>query len=727
VLSVREAVAAAYGLLNRCCQEADVDGTPFGRYRLVELIGRGGMGEVWRAYDTAIDRVVALKLLPANFADDRVFQERFRREAKAAAGLDEPHVVPIYDFGEIDGRLYVTMRLIKGRDLQTILADGPLAPERAVRIIEQVAQAVHAAHKVGLVHRDIKPSNILLDENDFAYLIDFGIAHAAGETGLTSTGATIGTWSYMAPERFQSGTADTRADTYALACVLYESLTGQLPFPGQTLEQIAVAHMTQPPPRPSQVKDGVPTAMDDVIATGMAKNPDHRYASVVELARAARVATTMPLSGPGPTGPGQPLSRSDRLAAPIHGQDTQLAPTGAVPVLPSTVGPPHRATEAPPPATGSKRTWLIAALVVLLIAAAGAGVLLLRNVLSPKATGPELMLTAATDPGVNSLMPPAATPPPTNTQPPPTLQPHGDGTVVTQPLPGDRDGLYGGTLNNAECDRDKMITFLGSHPAQAGAFVEALNTDPTVFWSGGHPLTAADIPAYMGELTPVVLRLDTRVTNHGFDGTHPTTVQSVFQAGTAVFVDAHGIPRARCYCGNPLTAPVALTAEPKPVGTAWPGYNPAALADVQPATATITIFVLVDVVTDQPFNRPAGTTGTDDTPHSQPVPPPQPAPRTGQGSQPSIDGTYLRHTLTHTCTERADSTFTVTHQGNTLTIVGATGHTYTGPLNADGSFTVSGNGVTWQGVFATEGGRTIIRDGIGHNGECNDTFEGTKQ
>src|SRR6202022_1852435 len=170
---------SAYGLLNGCCEEADVDGTPFGRYRLIELLGRGGMGEVWRAYDTATERVVAVKLLPPNFADDPVFQERFRREAKAAAGLDEPHVVPIHDYGEIDGRLYVTMRLIKGRDLQTILADGPLEPARAVSIIEQVAQAVQAAHKIGLVHRDVKPSNILLDENGFAYLIDFGIAHAA--------------------------------------------------------------------------------------------------------------------------------------------------------------------------------------------------------------------------------------------------------------------------------------------------------------------------------------------------------------------------------------------------------------------------------------------------------------------------------------------------------------------------------------------------------------------
>jgi serine/threonine-protein kinase len=127
-----------------------VEGTPFGRYQLVELLGRGGMGEVWRAFDTAIDRVVALKVLPANFADDAMFQERFRREARAAAGLDEPHVVPIYDFGEIEGRLFVTMRLIHGRDLQAVLAEGPLPPARAVGIIEQIASALHAAHRVGL-------------------------------------------------------------------------------------------------------------------------------------------------------------------------------------------------------------------------------------------------------------------------------------------------------------------------------------------------------------------------------------------------------------------------------------------------------------------------------------------------------------------------------------------------------------------------------------------------
>jgi serine/threonine protein kinase len=158
-----------------------VDGAPFGHYRLIELLGRGGMGEVWRAHDTAIDRTVAIKMLLPHFAQDKTFEQRFRREARAAARLDDPHVVPIYDVGEINGRLYVAMRLINGEDLQTLLNDGPLGPDRAIRITEQVASALQAAHKVGLVHRDVKPSNILITEDDFAYLIDFGIARAAGE------------------------------------------------------------------------------------------------------------------------------------------------------------------------------------------------------------------------------------------------------------------------------------------------------------------------------------------------------------------------------------------------------------------------------------------------------------------------------------------------------------------------------------------------------------------
>jgi predicted Ser/Thr protein kinase len=275
-----------------------VEGTPFGRYQLIELLGRGGMGEVWRAHDTTIDRVVALKVLLPHYAQDPDFDKRFRREARVAARLDDPHVVPIYDVGEVDGRLYVTMRLINGVDLDTLLKTGPLEPERAVHIIEQIASALHSAHRAGLVHRDVKPSNILLADNDFAYLIDFGIARAADDTALTSEGSTIGTWAYMAPERFRDGEIEPSSDIYALACVLYQCLTGEPPFPGNTLEQVAVGHMVAPPPRASETSNTVPRGLDQVIETGLAKQTTDRYHTAVEMAAAARQAITEPTSQP---------------------------------------------------------------------------------------------------------------------------------------------------------------------------------------------------------------------------------------------------------------------------------------------------------------------------------------------------------------------------------------------------------------------------------------------
>jgi ABC-type amino acid transport substrate-binding protein len=273
-----------------------VDATQFGPYQLRELIGQGGMGEVYRAFDTRTDRVVALKVLPAHLAGDATFQERFRRESQAAAGLNEPHVVPIHGFGEIDGRLYLDMRLIEGRNLGTILAEskGPPGAEFAVPVIEQVAAALDAAHETGLVHRDVKPSNILITNRDFVYLIDFGLARTAGQTGLTTAGSTLGTVAYMAPERFELGHADARSDVYALTCVLYECLTGSRPYPAESYEQQITGHIVFPPPRPAASNPKL-AAFDEVIATGMAKKPEKRYQSAGELAAAARRALNAPV------------------------------------------------------------------------------------------------------------------------------------------------------------------------------------------------------------------------------------------------------------------------------------------------------------------------------------------------------------------------------------------------------------------------------------------------
>jgi serine/threonine-protein kinase len=309
-------------------QEVLVDGTPFGRYRLVGLLGRGGMGEVWRAYDTGTDRVVALKVLPAHFAEDPTFEQRFRREAHAAARVRNPHIVPIHDHGEIDGRLFVDMVLIEGHDLAVEIANGQLEPSRAVKIVEQIARALHAAHKAGLVHRDVKPSKILLDEDDFAYLIDFGIARAAADTGLTGTGATIGTWAYMAPERFTTDEVDARGDVYALACVLYESLTGTKPFPGDSLERQFAGHLTAPPPRPSTTRPDVPAEFDAVIAAGMAKDPVERFQGTIELAAAARATITGTIERPKPVTapPSPPADVTSPAPIQLPGQPPAEAP-----------------------------------------------------------------------------------------------------------------------------------------------------------------------------------------------------------------------------------------------------------------------------------------------------------------------------------------------------------------------------------------------------------------
>lgn len=286
--------------------------TPFGRYQMIELLGRGGMGEVWRAFDTGTNRQVAIKVLPANLARDVQFEARFRREAHLAAGLRNPHIVPIHDYGEIDGRLFVSMGLIEGHDLATELARGPLPIERALQITEHIARALQAAHRAGLIHRDVKPSNILIDEDDYAYLIDFGIARATEDTGMTGTGTTIGTWAYMAPERFRTNEIDARVDVYALACVLCECLTGNTPYPGTSFEKIAVGHMFEPPPAPSRVRTGVPAALDDVIAVGMAKDPDQRYSDALRLAIAARGAMTAV-----PPTPQHDSSPTDLIVEPV--------------------------------------------------------------------------------------------------------------------------------------------------------------------------------------------------------------------------------------------------------------------------------------------------------------------------------------------------------------------------------------------------------------------------
>lgn len=287
------------------------------------------MGRVYRAYDATTDRVVALKVLPPHLAEDQDFQHRFRREARIAAGLSDPHVVPIHGYGEIDGRLYVDMRLIEGRHLTQYIAEngGRLSPEQTVAVIEQVAAALDSARQAGLIHRDIKPMNILVTTaRDFVYLIDFGLARTEADTALTQTGATMGTVAYMAPERFK-GRTDHRADVYSLACVLHECLTGKRPFAGDSLEEQLNAHLNAPPPRASEIAPGVPPAFDAVVARGMVKDPEQRYQTAMELAEAARAALPVGTAPPAPPSPPPGASMPAPAPPPSGTQpDPRLAP-----------------------------------------------------------------------------------------------------------------------------------------------------------------------------------------------------------------------------------------------------------------------------------------------------------------------------------------------------------------------------------------------------------------
>ena len=220
--------------------------------------------------------------------------------------------------GEIDGRLYLDMRLIEGQNLGTMLEDAekPLGPAFAVKVVEQVATALDAAHEAGLIHRDVKPSNILITAADFVYLIDFGLARTAGEKGLTTAGNTLGTLAYMAPERFEGAQIDPRADIYALTCVLYECLTGSRPYPAESYEQQIKGHMVSPPPRPSAI-DPKLAAFDDVIAKGMAKKPAKRYQTAGELAAAARRALETPVRTTGRSGKHSRARRRRSVAAGV--------------------------------------------------------------------------------------------------------------------------------------------------------------------------------------------------------------------------------------------------------------------------------------------------------------------------------------------------------------------------------------------------------------------------
>ena len=279
-------------------------GTTLAGYRVEGILGQGGMGVVYEATQLSLSRTVALKLLATNLGDDDAFRERFRREGLLQAAIEHPNIVTVYEAGESDHGLFMAMRLVRGPNLKDMILSRELDAGRTLRILHPIADALDTAHEAGLIHRDIKPQNILVGARDHAYLADFGLTKAAGEKGLTKTGQFVGTLDYISPEQIRGQNATAASDIYALAAVLYECLTGIVPYPKDSEAAVLYAHMSDEPPAVSSERPELPAALDAVIRRGMAKEPGDRPATAHELLadaeRAFDPSTRAAIQPPGP-------------------------------------------------------------------------------------------------------------------------------------------------------------------------------------------------------------------------------------------------------------------------------------------------------------------------------------------------------------------------------------------------------------------------------------------
>ena len=317
-------------------------GSTLAGYRIEGVAGRGGMGVVYRARQLRPDRLVALKVLATELLDDPQFRERFERESSIAASIEHPHVVPVYEVGEAEGVLFIAMRYVVGPDLRTLIRRG-LSPDRSARIVDQTARALDAAHARGLVHRDVKPANVLVGEADdepHAFLTDFGLTkHLAMSRGPTRPGALVGTIDYAAPEQVRGEKIDARADVYSLACMLYECLTGRVPYPYEADAAKLWAHVNQPPP--SLGATGMPQPWEEIIGRGMAKEAADRYPSAGDLGRAVLAAVAA-----------EPSSARERMVA--TGRAAPETATGASVPMTSTVFPADGERTPPTPSVTAR-------------------------------------------------------------------------------------------------------------------------------------------------------------------------------------------------------------------------------------------------------------------------------------------------------------------------------------------------------------------------------------
>ena len=326
-----------------------------GRYELGDRLGAGGMATVYLAHDGLLDREVAIKVLDQRYAADPSFVERFRREASAAAALGHPNIVAVYDRGEVAGTYYIVMEYIDGPDLKEVIRrDAPLPAEQAVDYTRQILAALGAAHRRGIVHRDVKPQNVMVGEDGRLKVTDFGIARAGAETGMTEAGSVIGTAQYLSPEQAKGDDVTPSSDCYAAGIVLYEMLTGRVPFDGERPVTVAMKQLNEPPVPPRVFERSIPPALEEVVLVSLAKRPRERFESAE--AMSAALAAAM---GDAPTG-------VTAVVAPVAATQVMRQPTEATRV----VAPPP--DEEPPSAGRRWPIWVAALLVLALVGVAGA-------------------------------------------------------------------------------------------------------------------------------------------------------------------------------------------------------------------------------------------------------------------------------------------------------------------------------------------------------------------
>jgi serine/threonine protein kinase len=402
-------------------------GSQIAGYLVEEQIGRGGMAVVYRAADTRLNRSVALKILAPELADDSAFRQRFMREMRAAASVDHPHIVPVFDAGEADGVLYIAMRYVSGQDLRTLLdAEHALPAARVVHIIAQVASALDDAHARGLIHRDVKPGNMLIGtvagsgQHDHVYLSDFGLSKPeVSGANLTLTGQFLGTLDYMAPEQAEGHQVDGRADLYSLACTAFEMLAGQPPFKRDQGFAVLWAQLSAPAPSLRALRPDLPPAVDEVMARALAKAPVDRYRSCTEFASALRRACGLerrsqaaPPAAPPVPPPGPPTERARFAPPPPPHPAQQPWPQAGQQPRPATDWPaPPPPTRLPPgkPLRARRKGPRVAAagaFLLILVVAAVAGLLLRKhNPPGPPVSTPKTPASAVTTPAAATLGP----------------------------------------------------------------------------------------------------------------------------------------------------------------------------------------------------------------------------------------------------------------------------------------------------------------------------------